>query len=71
MPELKQLRGVRAQEYYEDEELQDAVDGECQGPLRGIALADRRDGQAPKERKPRRAHTGRALPPTPPRSLPE
>ena len=47
MPELKQLRGVRVQEYYEDEALQDAAEDERQVPTHGIVLVDHREGRAP------------------------
>src|SRR5262245_51179799 len=63
MPELKHLRGVRVQAYYKDEELQDGAEDERQVPTHVIALADRREGRAPRERKPRRANTSKGADP--------
>jgi hypothetical protein len=59
MPELKHLRGIRVQEYYAEEWLEDAAEDGRRVHTPGIAQADRREGRAPREPKPRRANNRR------------
>jgi hypothetical protein len=65
MPELKHLRGVRVQEYDEEDWLQDAAEDARPVHPPVVALADRREGRAPRAQKPRRANTSRRLDPDP------
>jgi hypothetical protein len=63
MPELKYLRGVRVQEYDEDECLQDGAEHEHQVSKPALALVDRLAERAPRDRKRHRANTGRSAEP--------
>ena len=59
MPELKHLRGVRMQEYDEEEWLQDVAEQETTVPKPAITRADRLDRRVSRDRKARRASIAR------------